>query len=309
MSTEVVADSSLKISRKIEYKKTIFGYTPKWTVFSRIHPLARLSLILIFNLPFFIVNPFINGVFFIAVLLMYRIAHIPFEYVKKFLPFGFTLTFFLFLTYAFFPSIFLKPPYKIELFSIGFYTYYYENFVVSFLMWIRWMSAIFGALFVFAVTDESDINIALKTVKVPFFLRLTIATGLRSFFSFYYDAKQIIEAQKARGLDLENMNIVMRLRYYVAVMVPLIMIELQRADEMSDAADSRGFVAFGKKADAITRTEYIGRNTLMQAGDKVLVFMAIFLIVFVVAVQLIPAAKALIGWVPVNPAAWFSWLG
>lgn len=306
----VAAKTRSKRPEKMEYKKTIFGYSPKWTVFSNLHPLARFALILLYNIPFFIINPFINVVFFISVLILYRVAGIPGKYVKTFMPFGITLTVVLIITYAFFESIFIPKPYQYPLFHIGAWSYCYENMMVTFMMWVRWMSAIFGALFVFAVTDERDMNLALKAVGIPFYLRLAIATGLRCFFSFYYDAKQIIEAQKARGLDLENMNIFMRLRYYIAVAVPLIMIELQRADEMSDAADARGYVAFGgSEAKKQPRTEFVGREVLVRRVDKTVIFCVLGLFVGVIVMSFLPGAKDILAYFPKSPAEFAAIFG
>lgn len=305
MSDVVINSANKKSNRpdKIEYKKTIFGYSPKWTVFSNFHPLTRFALILLYNIPFFIVNPFINSIFFISMLLLYRIANIPGKYIKTFLPFGITLSIVLVITYAFFESIFIPFPYQYPLFTIGTWSYCYENLIVTFMMWVRWMSAIFGALFVFAITDERDMNLALKAVGIPFYLRLAIATGLRCFFSFYYDAMQIIEAQKARGLDLENMNAFKRLRYYIAVAVPLIMIELKRADEMSDAADARGYVAFASsEVKNLPRTEFVGRDTIIRARDKVIIFIILFLFVAIIVMTLIPGVSDLFAYFPGSPA-------
>ncbi len=292
-------------AEKKQFKKTIFGYTPKWTVFSHLHPLARLGLIFIFNIPFLMANPVINVFFMITVIVLYRVAKVPRTYVQKFLPFGITLTFFLFLTFAFFPSIWLSPPYTNVLFSIGPFTYHFENFIVTVAMWLRWMPAIFGALFVFAVTDEKDINLALKTLRVPFFLRLVIATGLRCFFSFYYDALQILEAQKARGLDFMNMSLPRRLRYYIAVMIPLVMIEMQKADAMSDAADSRGYVPFSDARTTgtgvggkVIRTEYIGKDVVLAARDKAVIAVSVLAFFSVVAAQFNPQYSAVLNWVP-----------
>lgn len=294
-----MATKVMTADEKNSYKKTIFGYTPKWTVFSNLHPLARLSMILIFNIPFLMANPVINICFMILVIALYRIAKVPKAYYIKFMPFGVTLTFFLFLTYAFFPSIYITPPYKTALITIGAFTYYFENLIVSIAMWLRWMPAVFGALFVFAITDEKDINIALKTVKVPFFLRLVIATGLRCFFSFYYDAMQILEAQKARGLDFLSMNLVRRLKYYIAILVPLVMIEMQKADSMSDAADSRGYVPFDEGSDdRVERTEYIGRDVVMKGKDKVLVVGSVLSFIIFVVLNILPATSPIMVWVP-----------
>lgn len=289
--------------KKMEYKKTIFGYSPKWTVFSALHPLARFAIIILYNIPFLIVNPYINLVFFISVIILYLVAKIPGSYIKTFMPFGITLSIVLVITYAFFESIFIPKPYIYPLFTIGSWSYCYENLLVTFMMWVRWMTAIFGALFVFAITDERDMNLALKEVGVPFFLRLAIATGLRCFFSFYYDAKQIIEAQKARGLDLENMNVFKRLRYYIAVAVPLIMMELKRADEMSDAADSRGYVAFSNSKDKNRqRTEYIGRNEKLQPLDKAVIAGILILFVAVIVMKFIPVTNAVLKYFPATPS-------
>lgn len=298
-----MSSSVMTADEKKQYKKTIFGYTPKWTVFSHLHPIARMSMIIFFNIPFLMANPIVNIFFMILVIALYKIANVPRAYVRKFLPFGVMLSFFLFLTYAFFPSIYLSPPYTHVLIEIGAFRYHFENLIVSIAMWLRWMPAIFGALFVFAIIDESDINLALKTLRVPFFLRLVIATGLRCFFSFYYDAMQILEAQKARGLDFMNMSLPKRLRYYIAVMIPLIMIEMQKADEMSDAADSRGYVPFKDSREHVkVRTEYIGRDKKVQLRDVVVMSLSLGIFVGFAVLMAIPQTSSVLKWIPGSPA-------
>ena len=55
--------SEAALGRDRGLRKTIFGYTPKWTPFSVFHPFARMMLIILFNAPFFIVNPLVNSIF------------------------------------------------------------------------------------------------------------------------------------------------------------------------------------------------------------------------------------------------------
>ncbi len=289
---------------KIEFRKTIFGYTPKETVFSVLHPLARMMIVVVFNIPFLIVNPFLNLIFLVTVLICYKVAKVPKAYLLKFTPFLFILTFFLFLSFAFFPSVWIKPPYQYIIFDFGF-TYYYENFIATVTMWVRWMSAIFGVIFVLSIIDERDINIALKSLRFPYFFRFIVATALRCFFTFYYDAMQIIEAQKARGLDLDSMGMLKKAKYYAAVMVPLIMIELKKADEMSDACDSRGYVTTFKSKD-YNRTEYVGHNIVLQRHDKAFIVFVIVLLLTVLIANFLPEIGPIIKWIPADPAFWPS---
>lgn len=298
------AGSLAPSSSKVEFRKTIFGYTPKETPFSVLHPLARIMIVIIFNIPFFIVNPFLNACFLLTVLIFYKIARIPKAYLLKFTPFLFILTFFLFLSFAFFPSVWIQPPYKHVIFQFGF-TYYYENFIASATMWVRWMSAIFGILFVLSIIDEKDINIALKTLRFPYFFRFIVATALRCFFTFYYDAMQIIEAQKARGLDLDSMGMFRKAKYYAAVMVPLIMIELKKADEMADAADSRGYVTTFK-SDEYKRTEYVGHDVVIKLHDKLFIVFAVTSLIAVIIARYLPGIGPIIKWIPDDPAFWTS---
>ena len=95
------------------------------------------------------------------------------------------------------------------------------------------------------------------------------------------------------------MNIFKRLRYYVAVLVPLIMIEMKRADEMSDAADSRGYVPFGSKRE---RTEFVGREIKMQGKDYFLTFLSIGLLVLAIVMNILPATKGIVQWFPASPS-------
>jgi energy-coupling factor transport system permease protein len=51
----------------------------------------------------------------------------------------------------------------------------------------------------------------------------------------------IQDAEKVRGVNIEKMNLIQRLRNYVPLLVPLILAMLRSSDTMDIALESRGF--------------------------------------------------------------------
>ena len=70
-----------------------------------------------------------------------------------------------------------------------------------------------------------------------FAMMMTIA--LRFIPTLTDEADKIMSAQKARGADLENGNIVKKVKALLPILIPLLFSAIRRADELADAMDSR----------------------------------------------------------------------
>lgn len=92
----------------------------------------------------------------------------------------------------------------------------------------------------------------LAKCKIPiekFSLMLVIA--IRFIPTIQEELHRILLAQKARGFDMQQLPFVKRLFSYIPIIVPLLFTTIQRADQLSEAIDARGY------GDGKNRTSYI----------------------------------------------------
>ncbi len=80
----------------------------------------------------------------------------------------------------------------------------------------------------------------LKAIKFPVHeLALIMSIALRFIPTLMEETDRIIQAQKARGADFESGNIIARAKALLPILIPLLISAFRRADELSDAMDSR----------------------------------------------------------------------
>jgi energy-coupling factor transport system permease protein len=63
------------------------------------------------------------------------------------------------------------------------------------------------------------------------------------------EAQTIMDAQKARGLELERGNFLKRIRNYIPILIPLIVSAIRRSLELAEAMESRAWGATKKRTN------------------------------------------------------------
>ncbi len=80
----------------------------------------------------------------------------------------------------------------------------------------------------------------LKLIRFPVHeLALIISIALRFIPILTDETGRIMNAQKARGADFENGNLIQRIKALLPVLIPLLISAFRRADELGDAMDAR----------------------------------------------------------------------
>jgi energy-coupling factor transport system permease protein len=97
-----------------------------------------------------------------------------------------------------------------------------------------------GLLFL-AITRVEEIAYALGRIGVPYAVGFTLTLAFRLVPLFFDAAATIVQAQRCRGLRMDEGGIVVRLRRFVPVVVPVFIGALRRADRMAMALELRGF--------------------------------------------------------------------
>src|SRR5438128_2218977 len=104
----------------------------------------------------------------------------------------------------------------------------------------------------FMTTSPDDLGLALDRIGAvrwlsrrwlgyPNALSFTFTTAVRLVPTLAVDAQTVVDAQRSRGLELDKGNLLKRLRNYIPILIPLLLIAIRRSLELAEALESRGF--------------------------------------------------------------------
>jgi len=95
----------------------------------------------------------------------------------------------------------------------------------------------------FLTTSPDMLGLALEQSHVPYEFCFAFTTAVRFVPVMADEAQTIMDAQKARGLELEKGNFLKRIRNYIPILVPLIVNAIRRSIELAEAMESRAWGA------------------------------------------------------------------
>ncbi|MEM2974987.1 MAG: energy-coupling factor transporter transmembrane component T [Candidatus Bathyarchaeia archaeon] len=101
----------------------------------------------------------------------------------------------------------------------------------------------------FLTTSPDHLGLALEQTRVPYEFVFAFTTAVRFVPVLAEEAQTIMDAQKARGLELEKGNFLKRIRNYVPILIPLIVSAIRRSLELAEAMESRAWGATKKRTN------------------------------------------------------------
>jgi len=103
---------------------------------------------------------------------------------------------------------------------------------------------------IFFLTISPDhLGLALEQSYIPYEFCFAFTTAVRFVPVLADEAQMIMDAQKARGLELEKGNFLKRIRNYVPILIPLIIGAIRRSLELAEAMESRAWGAIKKRTN------------------------------------------------------------
>ena len=125
---------------------------------------------------------------------------------------------------------------------------------------------------VFFLTTSPDLlGLALEHSHVPYEFSFAFTTAVRFVPVLAEEAQTIMDAQKARGLELEKGGFMKRIRNYVPILIPLIVSAIRRSLELAEAMESRAWGAVKKRTNLYGLTLHRGDAVLLAITVGVLV--------------------------------------
>jgi energy-coupling factor transport system permease protein len=123
----------------------------------------------------------------------------------------------------------------------------------------------------FLTTSPDHLGLALEQTHVPYEFAFAFTTAVRFVPVLAEEAQTIMDAQKARGLELEKGGFLKRIRNYVPVLIPLIVSAIRRSLELAEAMESRAWGATKKRTNLYALRLHRGDFALLAITIGVLV--------------------------------------
>lgn len=130
----------------------------------------------------------------------------------------------------------------------------------------------------FLTTSPDHLGLALEESRVPYEFAFAFTTAVRFVPVLAEEAQTIMDAQKARGLELEKGGLLKRIRNYIPVLIPLIVSAIRRSLELAEAMESRAWGATKKRTNLYALK--------LHKGDYALIAISIAILVISVYVRL-----------------------
>jgi len=124
-----------------------------------------------------------------------------------------------------------------------------DTLIYSVTMALRFVVITSSFSMFFLTTSPDDLGLALEQAHIPYEFCFAFTTAVRFVPVLAYEAQTIVDAQKARGLELEKGSILKRVRNYIPILIPLIVSAIRRSMEMAEAMESRAFGAGNERTN------------------------------------------------------------
>src|SRR5579875_3868619 len=120
-----------------------------------------------------------------------------------------------------------------------------HNLSLAIALALRFMILISSFLIFSITTSPDDLALALYRMGFPYDFVLTFNLSVRFIPTVMRDATNIIDAQRARGLETQK-GFINRIKNYVPVLIPLIVVGIKRAINVAESMEARCFGASKK---------------------------------------------------------------
>jgi len=128
-----------------------------------------------------------------------------------------------------------------------------------------------GSFSVFFLTTSPDhLGLALEQTRVPYEFVFAFTTAVRFVPVLAEEAQTIMDAQKARGLELERGSFFKRIRNYIPILIPLIVSAIRRSLELAEAMESRAWGATKNRTNLYVLRLHRGDFALLALSVGVL---------------------------------------
>jgi energy-coupling factor transport system permease protein len=147
--------------------------------------------------------------------------------------------------------------------------YFYLGLIYTIVVSFRLLNLISAFSIFFLTTRPDDMGASMTKLKIPYVFTFIFLTAIRYVPTLAREADDILNAYKARGVELEKSRW-KNVKKYAQMLIPLFVCSIRRSLRLAEALEAR---AFGPVEN---RTCY--RELKMGRSDYVLVAFTIFIV-------------------------------
>ena len=219
-------------------------YIPGNSIVHRLDPRSKLvAMILLIMIVFWANNPITNLILFVVTGIFVALSEVPLSFFIK----GLRSMFFLIAFTTLFQLFFISG--GDVLFEMGFIKITSYGIEQAGIIFCRFVLIIFFSTLLTLTTMPLSLATAvesllgpLKRFKVPVHeIGLMLSMSLRFVPTLMDDTIRIMNAQKARGVDFGEGNIIQKVKAMIPILIPLFATSLKRADSLATAMEARGY--------------------------------------------------------------------
>lgn len=260
----------------------VFGkYLPLNSIIHKLDPRIKIIALFIMMVAIFTVNNWwaylLLGIIILSMIFLSKLS-ISFV-INAFKPMIFMLLFLLVIN-----ALTIKT--GTVLFSIASLNIYSDAIVNTLFIVVRLLLMIMLTTCLTATTKPLDLTLGLEYILAPLSIikfpthevAMMISIALRFIPTIIEETMRIMDAQKSRGVDFEEGSIKEKITAILSLIVPLFSVAFERAYELADAMEARGYVP------GATRTRY--RTLKYTFKDFVFLFVALLSLASVIVMRI-----------------------
>lgn len=221
---------------------TIGQYIPGNSFTHKLDPRTKIIISMLFIISLFIINKFIGYVLIVAFLSVVIInAKIPLSFILR----GLKPIFFFIALTGILNIFMIKGTDSTLIFKWSIFEIYYEGLKTAIFMALRLVFLIVGTSLMTLTTSPIELTDGIEKLLRPIGkelsheLAMMMTIALRFIPTLTEETEKIMNAQKARGANFEEGNIMQRAKSLIPLLVPLFISSFRRADELAMAMESR----------------------------------------------------------------------
>lgn len=229
---------------------TIGRYIANDTYFHKLDPRFKIMAMLLSLIMIFFPAGYLGyGILFVILSVCLHIAQLSFKMIVKSLKPLFMMFIFLFVVNMFY----LKD--GILLFSFMGFEVYSQAFTSTFYIVVRLTLMIMITTILTSTTKPLDMTLAIEELLKPFkrfgvpshIIAMLISIALRFIPDLIDETNRIMRAQESRGVDIKNGKLMEKVRAILSLIIPLIISAFQRAEDLANAMEARGYSPNGER--------------------------------------------------------------
>ena len=219
-------------------------YIPGNSIVHRLDPRSKLvAMILLIMIVFWANNPITNLILFVVTGIFVALSEVPLSFFIK----GMRSMFFLIAFTTLFQLFFISG--GDVLFEMGFIKITSHGIEQAGIIFCRFVLIIFFSTLLTLTTMPLSLATAvesllgpLKRFKVPVHeIGLMLSMSLCFVPTLMDDTIRIMNAQRARGVDFGEGNLLQKIRSFIPILIPLFASSFKRADALAIAMEARGY--------------------------------------------------------------------